>query len=294
MAHNVIMPKSGMAMEEGTIVRWLKAAGDSVRKGEAIAVIETDKVTMDLESDFEGTLLAILHGDGTVVKATETIAWVGAPGEKIPSATAATAPAAVIEKAPPATVAAPVQREKVPATPAARARAAEKGIALSAVAGTGPGGAVRLKDLPGTTASRQASQPATLVTLVTRADVTELTILRARVKESGREALSCLDFVAKAAAAALPGLPTGMTFAVTDLGIYGITQFTPNLPDSRGVAIGLGAIEDVLRMGPMGVESRKVMSLCLTYDPGLNSSETAAAFLAEVRGLLENCYLLLA
>ena len=48
MAHTIIMPKTGMAMEEGTIIRWLKKPGDTVSKGEAIAVIETDKVTMDL------------------------------------------------------------------------------------------------------------------------------------------------------------------------------------------------------------------------------------------------------
>ena len=95
MPQNVIMPKTGMAMEEGTVVRWLKKVGDAVSKGEAVAVIETDKVTMDLESDYEGTLLEIVHGDGTVVKATDTIAWIGAPGEKVPAVTAraASAPA---------------------------------------------------------------------------------------------------------------------------------------------------------------------------------------------------------
>ena len=305
MAHNVIMPKSGMAMEEGTIVRWLKAVGDVVTRGEAIAVIETDKVTMDLESDFEGTLLAIVHGDGTVVKATETIAWIGASGEKIegtgtsPAAPAATvaaaspaAAAAAAEKAPGAPKTAPVQKGRVPATPAARALAAEKGIALSSVAGSGPGGAVRLRDLPKSTAGLRVPQSSTLVT---RADVTELTMLRARVKESGREPLSCSDFVVKAAAAALAEYAqTSTTFAVTDLGMYGITEFTPFLPDPLGVVIGLGAVEEVLRMGPAGAESRKVMSLCLAYDPGHTSSETAAACLARIRGLLENCYLLLA
>jgi pyruvate/2-oxoglutarate dehydrogenase complex dihydrolipoamide acyltransferase (E2) component len=66
MPHNVIMPKTGMAMEEGTIVRWLKAVGDTVRMGEAIAVIETDKVTMDLESDFEGTPTVNLAGNAAL------------------------------------------------------------------------------------------------------------------------------------------------------------------------------------------------------------------------------------
>lgn len=86
MAHSIIMPKTGMAMEEGTVVRWLKKVGETISKGEAIAVIETDKVTMDLESDYEGTLLSIVRGDGEVVTATHTIAWVGVKGETVPAA----------------------------------------------------------------------------------------------------------------------------------------------------------------------------------------------------------------
>ena len=125
MPHTVIMPKTGMAMEEGTLVRWLKQVGDPVTKGEAIAVIETDKVTMDLESDYDGTLLSIVHRDGEIVKATHTIAWIGAPGEKIPAeaAAAAAAPAPAVL---PIGTQAPVLTSrvgKVPATPAARAAA---------------------------------------------------------------------------------------------------------------------------------------------------------------------------
>ena len=66
MPNRIIMPKTGMAMEEGILVRWLKQAGEPVSKGEAIAVIETDKVTMELESDYDGTLLAIVRRDGDV------------------------------------------------------------------------------------------------------------------------------------------------------------------------------------------------------------------------------------
>jgi pyruvate/2-oxoglutarate dehydrogenase complex dihydrolipoamide acyltransferase (E2) component len=71
MARSVIMPKTDMAMEEGTIVRWLKKPGDTVTRGEPIAVIETDKVTMDLEAEDTGTLLAMVRGDGAVAKATD-------------------------------------------------------------------------------------------------------------------------------------------------------------------------------------------------------------------------------
>src|SRR5271169_6071348 len=118
MAHNIIMPKTGMAMEEGTVVRWLKKVGDPVSKGEAIAVIETDKVTMDLESDYEGTLLAIVHGDGTVVKATDTIAWIGAPGEKIANAPAASAVTAVLAAGAPPAAASSLAAAVAPPAPA--------------------------------------------------------------------------------------------------------------------------------------------------------------------------------
>ena len=150
MASSVVMPKTGMAMEEGTIVRWLKAVGDPVARGETIAVIETDKVTMDLESDYEGTLLSIVHHDGEVVKATDTIAWIGAAGEKVQAAALQAAVPARQPEAPPvvrsyaeassqAMTAASAVPAKARATPAARVFAARAGMALSRVgAGTAP------------------------------------------------------------------------------------------------------------------------------------------------------------
>jgi pyruvate dehydrogenase E2 component (dihydrolipoamide acetyltransferase) len=372
MPNNVIMPKTGMDMAEGTIVRWLKAVGDAVIKGEAIAVIETDKVTMDLESDFEGTLLSIVHRDGEVVKAAETIAWIGAPGEKIEQAIR-TAPAAEPAGAGPApggpapsttmSAAASPVAGRIPATPAARAFAAEAGISLSSVAGSGPGGAVRLRDLQNAPAANRVTgkmtgirQHAPAVTLVTRADVTELASLRERVNAAGGDRLSYTGFIVKAVAAALREHPlvnsvvegeaivmkeevnvgiavaleaglivpvirgadrmslrqisaaarslaeraragtlspqecTGGTFTVTNLGMYGITEFTPiiNVPESA--ILGAGAIEEQLRAGSAGIESRKIMGLCLTHDHRHLDDAPAAAFLARIRSLLENCW----
>jgi pyruvate dehydrogenase E2 component (dihydrolipoamide acetyltransferase) len=395
MAHTIIMPKAGMAMEEGTVVRWLKKVGETITKGEAIAVIETDKVTMDLESDYDGTLLAIVHGDGDVVAATHTIAWIGAPGEAVPTAAKDAAEAATQSTRRPAAAAgepaappevsdavaarpvAPVAGGKVPATPAARAYAAEAGIALSSVAGSGPGGAVRLKDFSRAKAASStagASLPATgmrraiaekmlrshqvpSVTLVTRADVTELAALRGRMNEAGGAKVSYTDFILRAAAVALREHPlvnsviegdrillrneinigvavaleaglivpvvrradelgvrqiaeatrdlaeraragslapdecVGGTFTITNLGMYGITEFTPliNIPESA--ILGVGAIEEAFRTGAGGgIESRRVMSLCLTHDHRHIDGAPAAAFLGRIRTLLENCY----
>ena len=61
MAQNLNMPKLGMDMEEGTILRWLKKEGDAVKEGEVIAEIETDKASMELEAPASGTILKLYH-----------------------------------------------------------------------------------------------------------------------------------------------------------------------------------------------------------------------------------------
>ncbi len=395
MARSVIMPKTGMAMEEGTIVRWLKKPGDTVTRGEPIAVIETDKVTMELEAEDTGTLLGIVHGDGTVVKATHAIAWIGVPGEKIEAAPVqqepgsphgATAAATPTGQAPGAPVGTPLATVsgRVPATPAARRLAAEAGLELSTVKGSGPGGAVRARDVAGAAGAAPAPvsgtplpmtgmrraiadkmlrshQSVPSVTLVTRADVSELSELRAKINGAGGPKVSFTDFVVRAVATALREQPllnsfidgdrvvlrdevnvgvavaldaglivpvirgadhlgvrqiseklrglsagaragslvpadyAGGTFTVTNLGMYGITEFTPliNVPESA--ILGVGAIEEVLRRGADGtIVSRQLMSLCLTHDHRHIDGAPAAVFLSRVKALLENCWSLLA
>jgi len=83
MATAIIMPKAGMAMEEGTIVKWLKQEGEAVEQGEPILEILTDKVNMEVEAQVSGTLLKILKQEGDVVPVTKTIGYIGAAGEKI-------------------------------------------------------------------------------------------------------------------------------------------------------------------------------------------------------------------
>jgi pyruvate dehydrogenase E2 component (dihydrolipoamide acetyltransferase) len=166
MAEAVIMPKAGMAMEEGTILQWFKSEGDSIEKGEAIAEIETDKLAMDLEADFSGTLLKIVRNEGEVVPVIETIAWIGEPGEEIPeSAPAAPAPQAASEE-PSGQVSEPVAASattptpavadvsslaspgtKIPSTPAAKRVARESGVQTSHAQATGPRGVVTRQDV---------------------------------------------------------------------------------------------------------------------------------------------------
>jgi len=164
MAEAVIMPKAGMAMEEGTIIQWFKSEGDPIEKGEAIAEIETDKLAMDLEADFSGVLLKIVRNEGEVVPVIETIAWIGEPGEEIPeSAPAAPASQAASEElvaqtseevvpSTPTSAAADVSSlaspgDKIPSTPAAKRVARESGVRTSHAQATGPRGVVTRQDV---------------------------------------------------------------------------------------------------------------------------------------------------
>ncbi|HHW49828.1 MAG TPA: 2-oxo acid dehydrogenase subunit E2 [Clostridiaceae bacterium] len=83
MAIEVLMPKMGVTMEEGTILKWYKKEGDFVKKGDILFGIETDKATMDVESEATGTLLKILFDEGSQVRVTSAIAIIGEEGEDI-------------------------------------------------------------------------------------------------------------------------------------------------------------------------------------------------------------------
>jgi pyruvate dehydrogenase E2 component (dihydrolipoamide acetyltransferase) len=80
----VIMPKMGDAMEEGTLLKWLKSEGDDVSAGDAIAEIETDKVTMELEAEDEGTLAQLIADEGQDIPVGEAIAFIQGEGEEVP------------------------------------------------------------------------------------------------------------------------------------------------------------------------------------------------------------------
>ncbi len=145
MATELYMPKNGMDMTEGTIVRWLKNVGDPVEKDEAVMEIETDKITMESESPVSGVLLAKLYEDGAVVPVLTTIGYVGEAGEMVPEAAASAAPAQT------AGAAAPAAGPTAPANETAPA-ALKAGEYNVAVIGGGPAGyvaAIRAAQLGG-------------------------------------------------------------------------------------------------------------------------------------------------
>ena len=152
MAVKIVMPKLGMAMTEGVVVKWLKEDGASVRKEEPIATVMSKKITYQVVASADGILRHAAQ-----IKETRPVgaanAYILASGEELPAEAAAPSPpvAAAPQAAVPApgTVAAKAQERKpfVLASPAARRLALEKGIELMEVKGTGVGGRITEKDV---------------------------------------------------------------------------------------------------------------------------------------------------
>jgi pyruvate dehydrogenase E2 component (dihydrolipoamide acetyltransferase) len=152
MAHAVRMPPLGETTDELRIVEWLKADGDAVALGEPLFEVETDKVTLAVESTVGGTLLEILHGEGESVRVGTVVAYVGEPGEKVPEHAPTPEPARENTAAGELPTLSP-QRVRVLASPAVRRLAQDLGVDLSRVQGSGPGGRIEKEDVVGLTQS---------------------------------------------------------------------------------------------------------------------------------------------
>jgi len=182
MAEDIVMPRLSDSMEEGTILRWLKAPGDEVERGEELVEIETDKANMVYEADAGGTLIELLAAEGDTLPIGEVIARVGDAGEK-PSGdgkdeseapepesqtTAEAGEAAPSPAEPPAPAAGESGDEptasstdsaessagaaaptdgRVKASPLARRIARDKGVEIGTIAGSGPGGRIVKADV---------------------------------------------------------------------------------------------------------------------------------------------------
>lgn len=133
MAIKIIMPQLTTTMTEGTIDGWLKKDGDSVRSGEPVLCVETDKAIVEIEAQADG-ILRIVYAEGSTLAVGTAIGWILAPGEALP--------VSVIPAALPST-----ERPEVRASPAARRLARDKGIDLSIVSGSGPNGRIVSEDI---------------------------------------------------------------------------------------------------------------------------------------------------
>ena len=164
MAEYIVMPKLGFDMREGVLVDWFKGVGEVINKGDVVAEIESDKATLELETQVGGTVLKLLAGEGDVVPIGGNLAIVGESGEDIESmvengsgtpASPEPVDQAHTEPATSSTMEPSVQKPSsvgdfpggYKATPVARRLAGEAGIDLGQVVGTGPGGRIRKADV---------------------------------------------------------------------------------------------------------------------------------------------------
>jgi pyruvate dehydrogenase E2 component (dihydrolipoamide acetyltransferase) len=173
VATDIVMPRLSDSMEEGTVLRWIKSQGDEVAVGDELVEIETDKANMVYEADTAGTLIEIVAEEGDTLPIGEPIARVGEPGEapagdgagrkpepadeeseeepeaeaapepEAPEAPTATAEPPIEAPAPPA----PAGDGRVKASPIARRIARDRGLDLTALQGSGPGGRIIKADV---------------------------------------------------------------------------------------------------------------------------------------------------
>jgi len=418
MAEIVRMPKLSDTMTEGVVAEWHKNVGDQVESGEVLAEIETDKATMEFESFQDGVLLHIGVDKGATAAVDSILAILGEAGEDVSGllAAEAEAPAAVapdpvpapapapapapVEAAPapaPAPVAAPAPavapaakvaapapaaNGKIKASPLAARLAAERGIDLGRVAGTGDGGRIVKRDIEGyvpapaaaglgavesstdfpvtqmrkTIARRLAESKFTAPHFYLKLSVDMGAAVEARKAINAEEGVkvSFNDMVVKAVSLALKKHPAvnsawmdthirqndhvhigvavavedgllvpvvrhadrkslteigaevkdyagkarekklqpsdweGNTFTISNLGMFGIEDFTAIINPPDACILAVGGISDVPVVKDGAVVPGKVMKLTLSCDHRVVDGATGAAFLQEVKSLLEH------
>ena len=167
MAQEIVLPQWGMEMQDATIVKWLKQEGDSVQEGEPLVELETAKIDTEMESTASGVLAHILVPEGATVPIRTVLAIVAAPGEQVPrphgaapSVTAGPATALATPSPVAGAPSRPAGQAAPQVVPAARRLAQERGLDLSHVQGTGPGGRILVEDVQRAIEARTAAPPA--------------------------------------------------------------------------------------------------------------------------------------
>jgi pyruvate dehydrogenase E2 component (dihydrolipoamide acetyltransferase) len=417
---DVVMPRLSDSMEEGTILKWLKADGDEVKRGDELCEIETDKATMTYEADSDG-VLRIIAGEGETLPIGAVIATLGegagadgaaARSAPAPAAAAPTAAPAAAAAPPPPTTAPPMAAPpvtdgngRVKASPVARRVARERGIDLSQLQGTGPGGRIVRADVEGAVpgaAAPAAPQPAAVpaaaaaapaaapgdvatakgqvslqeltrtqqvvarrmaeakatvpeFTLQAEIDMERCVEMRAQLKEAAPEGPvpSFNDMIVKACALALREYPrangaykdghfelysrinvgvavagqdslvvptvfdaetkslgeiaretrtlaervrsgeitppelSGGTFTVSNLGMYGVSNFTAVINPPQAAILAVGALEPKAVVRDGTIVARHMMGVTLACDHRILYGADAAEFLGRIRALLE-------
>jgi pyruvate dehydrogenase E2 component (dihydrolipoamide acetyltransferase) len=413
MEEVVLMPRLSDTMTEGVIAGWHKNVGDTVKKGEVLADIETDKATMELESYKDGVLLYQGAQAGEKIQVNDLLCIIGKPGLDVNAivaavkagggaapattpASAATAPVSQMATSPAASAPSVVNEGRIFASPLAKKLAAEKGIDLRYVKGSGDNGRITKSDIdtytPAASTPAAASAPAAAKAVVPAApagvesfeevnvsqmrktiarrlseslftaphfyltmtiDMDAAVAARVKINETAPVKISFNDFVLKATAMALKQHPKvnsswlgdkirynhhinigvavavedgllvpvvrfadtkslsqigaevkeyaqkakdkklqphdweGSTFTISNLGMYGIDQFTAiiNPPDACILAVGGISQVPVVKNGQ--VVPGNIMKVTMSCDHRVVDGATGAAFLQTLKSLLE-------
>ncbi|MGI6097492.1 MAG: dihydrolipoamide acetyltransferase family protein [Dethiobacteria bacterium] len=390
MATEVVMPKLGLTMTEGTINKWLKQVGEEVKKGEPLLEVSTDKVVTEVEAPAPGVLAKIIVPEGETVEVAKVIAIITALGEELPDIPAPETETKSEPKAPKiqeferTMIQAPPAKERIKASPKAKKLAREKGLDLSQIKGTGPGGRIVARDvenftppatgpLPPVTAGDESVELQGMrkviaermsksfsekphVTLNSRVDVSALQKLRNKINEhleSKGIKVTFNDLLLKVTAAALahhrdlnaivegnrlvkrgavnlglavalddglvvpviknadrlpladiasltkeliekaragrlkPDELQGGTFTLTNLGMYGIENFTPIINPPEVAILGVGQILKVPVVEGEEIAIKPMMYLSLSFDHRVIDGAQAAVFLKTLKELIE-------
>jgi len=225
MAIKLLMPKLGLNMVEGQLTEWLKKEGDQVKQGEAIYTVETDKVTSEVEAQQDGVLAKVLVNEGDTVPVRKVVGILAEEGEEVDlgallieeketGSGGGTKPEKKEEAKPEARSSSHAGGEPVLASPLAKRLAAQNGIDLNEVRGSGPGGRINVEDVEQAIAGgklepeegeltgrvvpmkgirkvvsdrmSQAAKDMAMVTLHATLDVTSLVSFRNSEKEKGK------------------------------------------------------------------------------------------------------------
>lgn len=220
MAKEIIMPKFGFTQENSEILEWLKKEGEKVEKGDPIAVVSTDKISMEVEAPETGILAGISHKVGEIVPVTEIIAYILQPGEALPES-GGMKPEAVKAKV----EAAPQVSSTVKISPLAAKLIEENQINVAELTGTGAGGQVSRKDIEDYLAGRSTPEGKVKATPAARRVAKEMQVDIYGVTGSGPAGrIQAADVSSRKAAPVIQTAPEGLPRVLKEIPLIGMRR----------------------------------------------------------------------
>ena len=303
----VIMPKQGLQMTEGLITKWLKKVGDEVKEGEPLFEMETDKLTITIDSSFSGTLLKIIRDEGEEVPITEPIALIGKPGDDVsgiafeaaskPEASAALTPEpvhvaekpAALPKTAPLPVVSPKSSNsngRVFITPRAKMRCAERGITdYSKIPGSGGDGLIIERDVLAYKETKQTASERIVSRITIRSNIGAAERYVKSAAESGLE-FSMDKLIKKAAVSAAKRYETFDGIEIKTLCDTEAEEYFPALSPNSDILLSAGGIYTE--------GDRRVTVLSIGFDQEKTEAVSVADYLSHLKNLLENPLLMMA